>query len=34
MAHTYYQKALAVAEKQKANQWQFNIINAKLVATK
>lgn len=34
MAHKYYQKALAVAEKQKANQWQFNIINAKLAATK
>lgn len=34
MAHKYYQKALVVAEKQKANQWQFNIINAKLVATK
>ncbi|PKH86038.1 alpha/beta hydrolase [Colwellia sp. Bg11-28] len=34
MAHEYYQKALVLAEKQKANQWQFNIINAKLVATK
>ena len=34
MAHKYYQKAFVVAEKQKANQWQFNIINAKLVATK
>jgi len=34
MAHKYYQKALVVAENQKANQWQFNIINAKLVATK
>ena len=34
MAHKYYQKALVVAEKQKANQWQFNIIQAKLVATK
>ena len=34
MAHKYYQKAFVAAEKQKANQWQFNIINAKLVATK
>jgi predicted alpha/beta superfamily hydrolase len=34
MAHRYYQKALVLANKQQVNQWQFNIINAKLIATK
>jgi predicted alpha/beta superfamily hydrolase len=33
MAYQYYKKALVVAKKQKANQWQLNIINAKLLTT-
>jgi len=33
MAQKYYKKALVLAKKQKANQWQLNIINAKLIAT-
>ncbi len=30
MAANYYKKALVLAKKQQANQWQFNIIQAKL----
>ncbi len=32
-AHHYYQRALVVAMQQKAQQWQLNIINAKIEAT-
>lgn len=32
-AHHYYQRALVVALQQKAQQWQLNIINAKISAT-
>ena len=33
-AHHYFQRALVVAMQQKAQQWQLNIINAKINATK
>jgi predicted alpha/beta superfamily hydrolase len=33
MALRYYNKALVLAKKQHASQWQFNIINAKIIAT-
>ena len=34
MAHKYYKKSLVLAKKQNVNQWQLNIINAKLAVTK
>ena len=32
-AHHYYQRALVVAKQQKAQQWQLNILHAKIAAT-
>lgn len=32
-AHHYYQRALVVAKQQKAQQWQVNILHAKIAAT-
>ncbi len=34
LAQKYYKKALELARKQQANQWQVNIINARILASK